>query len=69
MKPVNVPEKLVKAVLKNRGSIESFERDHLKIFIKASAQYKNRIEIDHIELGEKVILRYSLKDSEEPKEW
>ena len=69
MKLYNVPEKIVKEVLKNKGSIASFERDGLTIYVTASAQYKNRIDVHHIELGEKVVLRYALKDLEEPKEW
>lgn len=69
MKVYNVPEKVVKEVLKNRGAVASFERDNLKIFVTASAQYKNRVEVHHIELGEAVVLRYALKDMEEPKEW
>lgn len=64
-KIINVPEKCVKEALK--GNPATFERDNMTFTIVRDEEYANRIKIDSISTSESMILRYSLKDLEEPK--
>lgn len=65
---VNVPQKLEKEVLNKRGVVASFERNGLKIFIKAHPSKTNRLVVDHIEAGEDLVLRYVAKDTKDSED-